>query len=296
MRFIAHDATIAQGLAATSDAQHPALRDAVRDAVRDLTVAMPGRPYSDIPPAILALARSNAGFTALLFATLIAHLAARAASLGVPTSILPELATQAARILAACPENLDSDAARKDVAICLGLALPCAAQLVEETGTIMRRAVLPTVFAGNLALARQLVRTRFRAGPYLEIHTHTPMLPAFNAAGWTRCYHLIADILRAKPHVLGMVGGSWFYDPQLAAISPRLAYLADLPLAHGALRVHVGAKAADLELATATSPSRRALVEQGTYAPQRWQLIWPRDALLAWSDQHRDGRQNSAVS
>jgi len=260
----------------------PKLREEVQDAVRALAIAMPGRPYHDIPHAILAASRANPHFTAMLHAALIARLPARAVSMAIPEPVLPELTRQAVRILHGAPTTLDDDAARKDVSICLALSLPCVAQLVEETGTILRGAARHRG-PGQHQLIRQLLHTGFRRGPYLEIHTHTPMLHGFTEAGWTRCYTLIADILRARPQLLGMVGGSWFYDPALATISPRLAYLAELPMAHGAFRVRAGRSAEDAALATATSPTRRALMAAGKYTPERWQLIWPRAALLDWA-------------
>jgi len=80
-----------------------------------------------------------------------------------------------------------------------------------------------------------------------------------------------------------MVGTSWFYDPQLLAISPRLAYLQTTPLAHGAFLVRHGSGAIHTELATATSPTRRALAEKGSYIPVCYSLVWPRAELVRWA-------------
>ena len=64
-----------------------------------------------------------------------------------------------------------------------------------------------------------------------------------------------------------MAATSGFYDPQLSAISPRLAYLPDLPMQYGARRVAHGTTEFDIKSATATSPTRRELDDQGKYTP-----------------------------
>ncbi len=250
-------------------------------AVELLERAMPGRGYQHLPDEVFDLAGGDPAFPALLAARLLSGISARRWARRVPDSVVPEVARQARRILDLAAPSLDDDAFRKDLSICLLLSLPCVAQVVEETGAIPRRALTTGGIGQAIRLGGYLAATGMRSGPYFEIHTHTPMLGDFNPAGWERCYELVADMLAARPEVLGMVGGSWFYDPALAGISPRLSYLADTPIAGGAFRVRLGASAEDTELATATSQSRRALVEAGTYVPTRWLLIWPRNALLA---------------
>ena len=177
--------------------------------------------------------------------------------------------------------SVGDDAFRKDLSMCLLLSFPCVAQLVEQTGQIPRRALTTGNVLQTLRLGRHFAATGLKAGPYLEIHTHTPMLSSFNPEGWERCYDLVAELLAMRPECPGMVGGSWFYDPALARVTPRLTYLADSPIAGGAFRVRLGSAADDMELATATSDTRRKLVADGTYTPTRWLLIWPREALLA---------------
>lgn len=263
------------------DTHGAAAADRAEEAARILGIVMPGRRYGDLPAEVVA-ATDLPGVTPILFATLLATLPTRLPALRVPDDLLPELAAEAARILGGLPDDLAADADRKDLSIALGLSLPCVAQLIEAAGTIDRRAAIAQPFRPGVL--RHLLATRCAEGPYLEIHTHTPMLSGFTEPGWRRCYQLAAALLRARPRALGVVGGSWFYDPAVARISPRLAYLSDLPLAAGAFRVRIGASAEDRALATATSPSRRALAEAGRYTPEKWQLVWPREALLDWAE------------
>jgi hypothetical protein len=278
-------------VAALTAGSGPDLMRRVDSAVALLDRAMPGRRYQDLPEEIADLAAGDEVFPALLAARLLAGVVARRPARLVPDTVLPELWRQAIRILAADALSLDDDIFRKDLSMCLLLSFPCVAQVVEQTGGIPRRALTAGGPGQALRLGTYLARTALRAGPYLEIHTHTPMLDGFNPAGWERCYELVANLLALRPHCPGMVGGSWFYDPALAEISPRLAYLSDTPIGGGAFRVRIGVSEEDAELATATSASRRALVEAGTYVPTKWLLVWPRKALLAWAAARRGERR-----
>lgn len=252
-------------------------------AVQILDAEMPGRSYAALPKQVPALAADTAEFPALVHACLLADCERRWEQAQTAASLLPAFLRQAMRILDT-PASDFGDVFRKDLAICLMLSFPCVAQLVEQTGAVPRSVLLTGGARQALRMASYFAATGLRAGPYLEIHTHTPMLDGFTPDGWNQCYRLIADMLRSRPQCLGMVGGSWFYDPALADISPRLAYLADTPIAGGAFRARVGASQSDRDLATSTSASRRALVEAGTYTPTRWLLIWPRAALLSWAE------------
>ena len=125
-----------------------------------------------------------------------------------------------------------------------------------------------------------------RAGgfrPYFEVHVHKLYLDEFNEAGRNECYRCCADLYALHPEVLGMIGGSWFYDPAVAAISPHLAYLRTVPQAGGARVLFVSHDAQAVANATATSSTRRALHAAGRYQPASWTLVWARRDQLAWS-------------
>ncbi|MFL5257612.1 MAG: hypothetical protein ACJ8AI_32975 [Rhodopila sp.] len=260
----------------------------VDQAIALLDRTMPGRPYWDLPPALYDFAAAGPLFLPLLTARLLAGISARHLIRPVPDVVLPELRRQAMRILALDSPALDDDAFRQDLSICLLLSFPCVAQVVTETGVIPRRALTSGGLAQALRLGAWLAATGLRSGPYLELHTHAPMLDDFNPAGWERCHELAAELLKMRPNCPGIIGSSWFYDPALGGISPRLTYLATIPIRGGAFRVRLGASRQDAALATATSPTRRARVESGEYVPARWLLIWPRRALLAWAAQRPD--------
>ena len=172
-----------------------------------------------------------------------------------------------------------SDLYRKDLRFVVGQTVPCGAQDVDlyssaPWSTLIKNPSLPK-------LGRYL--SAGGTGAWFRIHTDPRNTEDFNEGGWRRCYQRIAELLEAYPAVRGMVGTSWFYDPQLLDISPRLAYLQTDPLSGGAFMLRNGPGAIHTERATLTSPSRRKLFEEGKYIPICWTVLWPRKELIAWA-------------
>ncbi len=265
-----------------------AARATVEEAARLVESRMRGAKYHDVPHEAIDLERAVPRLGAMMAASLLSGVKDRCAARNVPASVAAECARQGRRILSSletAPDaavSLRNDAFQKDLAICLGESLPCVAQVVERHSGIPRRMLLSTDLRRTARLIALLARQR-QLRPYYEIHTHTPMLDGFNKAGWDRCYMLVADLLRADPGCLGIVGASWFYDPAVTEISPRLSYLRDVPASGGAFFLRVGASAKDADLATSTSDTRRKLYEQGKYVPTSYMLVWQREDILNWS-------------
>ena len=137
-----------------------------------------------------------------------------------------------------------------------------------------------------LKLARQSPTAALSAlrRPWFRLHAEGRDRSAFTEAGWDECAHEIAKLLKLHPKVAGMVGTTWYYDPALSKVSPRLTYLRRLPMDNGAFLVRHGTTAFDIRSATATSPTRRALYEAGQYVPVSCSMLWPREKLIAWAD------------
>jgi hypothetical protein len=259
-----------------------------------LDAAMTGRAYFAVPADLLAEWAATAGseirlWNALLLATLIARLRERARVRPIPPSVLQGFVAQFDRIvaeLATAPAghlDLADDIFLKDLGLCRLHMFACAAQIVEQGAGVQRQLVL----TGGVGQALRMIGLAWQLGgrfrPFFEIHTHTPMLGDFNPAGWDRCYHMVADLLETHPECQGLVGGSWFYDPAVEAISPRLAYLRRIPVSGGAVMLRGKPTRADIDNATATSESRRKLFEAGSYLPTKYLMVWPRAKLIAWS-------------
>jgi len=198
------------------------------------------------------------------------------------TSLFPRMLDMLVPSLEESGEAYPADFYGKDVRIALLLSVPAGAQYVD-----LRSALGPKVVVRQLARRGGLPAAwhYLAAGgtrPWLQIHTDTRDVADFNESGWDACYARVAELLLRDEACAGMIGNSWFYDPALLAISPRLAYL-QKPFGHGAFRIWSGSTALDRERAAAKSPTRKALIEQGTYVPTSYVLAWPRKALIGWA-------------
>ncbi|MFW2343525.1 hypothetical protein [Brevundimonas sp.] len=223
---------------------------------------------------------------------MIAHYAldlpARIAAERLPQASLelyPEWIGRMVDFLTAASDPYDRDFWAKDVRLSLALSVPGArTQMIDLSspmgpGQVLRHAregwgwsVIPAYAAAQAWK------------PWLEVHTESRELSDFNEAGWDRAWATAAEILKTRPEMAGMLGSSWFYDPPLETISPRLAYLRLNPLKHGAFMVHQGPGEIHTERAATSSPTRKALIEEGKYTARSWIVAWPRAALIRWAD------------
>lgn len=232
-----------------------ALTDDHRRALIALwALEMPARvPAADMPPAVMAL--------------------------------YPEWIQRLAFFLSTADGPYDRDFWAKDVRISLVLSVPGArTQLIDLSspmgpGNVLRHAregwgwsVIPAYAAAQAWK------------PWLEVHMDIRDLSDFNEAGWDRTWAVAADICKLRPEMAGMLGSTWFYDPPLEQISPRLAYLRLNPLKHGAFMVHQGPGEIHTQRASTASPTRAALIEKGEYTARSWTLAFPRAALIRWAD------------
>jgi hypothetical protein len=175
------------------------------------------------------------------------------------------------------------DAFVKDVRIALGFSVPAGAQDIDLDSAIRIRSLLKhAAVVRDLSPFARLWRDALAARWY-KIHTDSRDLSEFNEAGWIRCYERMATLMIVDRESAGVSGTSWFFDPQLDEVSPRLTYLRRIPLDGGAVLIRNGPGAIHTERATATSESRRRLVSEGRYLPTCYTVLWPRAALLEWA-------------
>jgi hypothetical protein len=119
-------------------------------------------------------------------------------------------------------------------------------------------------------------------GPVYRIHTLKRHAGGFTSEERTRCYLRIAELMRQNRQIKGLYVLGWLYDPKLAEISPELGYLREVPERNGARLFRFGATEAGVRLATAFSPHRKRLYEEGKYRPTDYGLVWPRREMLRW--------------
>lgn len=177
---------------------------------------------------------------------------------------------------------LNQDIYLKEMGLTTLRLLAGAAQLIDARCGVPRSLVFRQ---GWRNLRRSLVRFARLKGfrPFMQIHTHDLYLDEFNEAGWNECYLCCAEICEANPALLGMFGSSWFYDPVIPKISPRLAYLQQVPASGGSDFWFFATGGHSIALATATSPSRRKSYEEGHYLPTAYMMVWGREDLVSWA-------------
>jgi hypothetical protein len=265
--------------AALPDWQRPARYEDLGNPFATLSAALEGRFERS---TLLAINR-------LLIVDLAMRLSETMATRVIPDDVLALYPAATARLIAYLRDVDDPDYCypseryMKDLRFVSGLTVPCGAQVVDLRSVIGHKALLHWLLSQPAARhVATVLRWRDRA-PWFRIHTESRHLDDFNEAGWNACYVRIAALLQMHPDVLGMAGTSWFYDPQLESISPRLSYLRLRPMEGGASIVRHGTSDFDIRAATSTSETRRRLYEAGKYRPAAYTLLWPREALLDWA-------------
>lgn len=177
--------------------------------------------------------------------------------------------------------SLENDLFVKDLAVCFGQLYPGGARLIDLRAGLPRRLLLSQRFSTPAVL--RFFWTGGGFAPWLETHVDPRDLSEFSESGLVRMYLRVAAMLEVNPNVLGVFGGSWFYDPCLETLSPHLAYLQQLPRRYGARLFRGPTTPGTIASALLKSQRRRKAHESGAYRPQSYFLAWPRRALLAWA-------------
>lgn len=173
---------------------------------------------------------------------------------------------------------VDNDKFMKDLGLCTGRLFYAGAPVLEPFSTIPKKLV---VSGGPLKTYQVLKSGGF--SPYFQVHTSDKHLKEYNEQGWDRCYKHAAALLELNPQFKGIFGSSWFYDPEIEKISPRINYLRSRQLKNGAMSFFMSQDKGSEDLATRTSPTRKQLFDAGKYQPKKFMLIWPKKEILAWA-------------
>ncbi len=225
-----------------------------------------------------------------LIATWALEMPDRIAAANLPvavTELHPYWLDRLAEFLTAADGPYDRDHWAKDVRFSLVLSVPGAkTQTIDLSSPMGPGQVLRSGRDGHgWSQAVAYMKAGGWKRPWLEVHTESRHTEDFTEAGWDRAWATAAAICKTRPELAGMIGSSWFYDPPLETISPRLAYLRLNPLKGGAFIIHQGPAAIHSERCGATSPTRRAMIESGEYTPRSWLVAWPRATLIPWAEQ-----------
>lgn len=207
-----------------------------------------------------------------------------------PDCVQQQFMKTSKRILAMCQSSekgwgeYNEDVYWKDLAIARQQMFPAGAQVVEAYSGFGLQQGLKGSILQYIRFIRMVIHNKGKTG-YYQIHTHTPELGEFNEIGWYDCYIRIAEMLKINKKIKGIFGSSWFYDPFLAEISPRLMYLQRVPLDNGAERFYIGIDRTGN--AFTKSKTRFQLYNEGKYIPKSYLIVWSRGQILKWANSFR---------
>jgi hypothetical protein len=174
-----------------------------------------------------------------------------------------------------------------DVMVCSLRNIPIGGAWIVE----FRNVGLRPLFCGNVKqFFSYLYFIIFKAhgfSPYVTTHTAGRTLRHFNEHEMNLAYMRIAELMKRNPRIKGFYRRSWFLDPNLEDISPRLGYLRKVPLQNGAKLFAAGTKEGDIKNALAVSRTRRRLYKQGKYLPTGYTVIWPRKEFLLFGTNNK---------
>ena len=177
-----------------------------------------------------------------------------------------------------------NDKFSKDFAVCRHKLIPCGAQLVDVRAGVPRSIAVRQAGIEGLRFFWYMLSRVGGFRPFYEMHMDPRLILEFNVVGWERCYVRIARLLEYHPEVIGVVGTSWWNDPKLQDISPRLNYLREIPTTGGARFFKVGSSEGAIRNAMVNSRERQQAYESGVYQPTDWVVIWSSKDLIAWAE------------
>jgi hypothetical protein len=189
--------------------------------------------------------------------------------------------------------SLDNDLFAKDFALCRGKLLPCGAEHVDLNSGVPRRVLLQPNVAQSIR-ATLFLSTMGGFRHWIESHWDRRLVRLFSHDGYLQFYHRIAEILELRPNLRGFSSYGWWYDPALDSVSPKLAFLRQIPLQAGARLLHVGSDQQSTADALTHSSERSQAFSSGTYAPRVFLMVWPRRNLLRWAQTTHCGQQPRA--
>lgn len=181
--------------------------------------------------------------------------------------------------------RLDHDPFIKDLAILSHRLIPLGAEYACPHGGVSRSLLFRDGLSQLLRGGRAVLMDGGGFRPWFELHAHVLALEEFNPQGWQETSLRLAQLLESNPVFRGAISSSWFLDPQLKDISPRLNYLREDSIKQGATFLLSSTDTEGKSGALAKSPTRRRLFEAGSYTPKIYTRVWPRSKLIAWKNE-----------
>lgn len=256
--------------------------------------------YSYVSKATLKFNRSLNDFSAknkavigiyynLLLLTFIMKSTAKLSRLDFPDEVLNEFRMKFGRIqkkISTWSETivyqpLENDKYLKDLAICRLILIPIGPQYVE-IGKISRRFLFT---GGMMQFFSRLLFVLQRGGfsGYYKLTTNQldpDLVVQFNPQGWDKLLLCAAKLLKKNNQIKGIIGTSWFFDPQLETIDPNIAYIREKFVSRGAKLFQHRIDAHTIKDAIFMNNKRKSLYQENLYKPSNYLMILPRKEFL----------------
>jgi hypothetical protein len=148
------------------------------------------------------------------------------------------------------------------------------------------RSWLPKVLLSDLPRVSHFIATKLKGFapcfyPHMPIRSPGMLLERECLRAW----HRIARSVEMQPHIKGLVVASWYHSPDTFKVSPHLSFMNKPFIESGALITTMGSAPEDSGFLTG-SPSRRKLYESGQFKPTYGLILWSRDQMLRWANNH----------
>ena len=157
---------------------------------------------------------------------------------------------------------------------------PVSHQNIDVTG-FSRNLIFRQTFLNKLNFLRVVLGMGGNY-PLFEMHFNPHRSRLFSPEGWDEVFRLAAQMLVNHPHMKGVFGASWFFDPSLKEISNELNYIRELIEKIGGHFFVVGSSEDDMKNAFAFSKERKAAYEEGRYIPTSYMVVIKRDTLIRY--------------
>lgn len=190
------------------------------------------------------------------------------------------------------PEKAD-DSYFKDLALASGALFPAGERVVEPFSVLQRS----LMFNAGVTQSLQFLKSGVLAGgykPVFRLHVHLAEQSRLSEQSWWQTCQRLAQMLELNPGIRGVVGSSWYYDPQVPAISPHLGFINKLLAENGAYWFFSHIEGSNSG-AFATSNTRKQAFETGRYLPRNYVVFWPRGRVLNWYQKVKSHNAEAAV-
>ena len=166
-----------------------------------------------------------------------------------------------------------------------------------ERNGIPRRWIVQAAGSQRIRLAQYVA---VRLGGFKPIwQTHLPKQPLgvhLTRELFVRSHLEIARALRRQEHIRGIASSSWYYDPEIAAVSPNLSFIREILAPNGCFVFEIPCDEPMRQNAIYANRERQQAVAEGRYTPRAFARLWSRDTFLRWAERQPGWQMELALT